>query len=445
MIAGEMSRIKVAPKMEELSAQMHAEGWDMMACIGAARAEAKRVDRYLSWNELRFRRPPEGMSEKQWWLGLKLHRMSGREYLDLLDHQEQAFSYSVNQYTLKLLHEIDILGATNKPTAELERSGSSYLLNRLEEESITSSMLEGAITTRAQAKAMLRQQRKPLGASELMVVNNFTTMQEIGRIKDEDFSVEQILALHRMITKDTLDDASMEGQFRQASDEVRVEDSRTGDVVHMPPAAEDLQNRLQKLCDFANQGDEDYTHPVIRASIIHFWLAYDHPFVDGNGRTARALFYWYMLKSGYSQYEYISISSEILKHPKRYYQSFVDTEEDDLDLNYFIFNQLRTIKSAIESLGQYIATKSQEHENKLEELSSLRELNIRQKAIYAEILKKPEMEMGVSYVARQYQSARQTARTDLQLLEALGLVTVEKRGKSFIYRLAAGLRRRGDN
>lgn len=432
----DMSRIKVAPKMDELSTAMHAEGWDMMACIGAARGEAKRVDRYLSWNELRFRKPPESMSEKQWWFGLKLHRMSGREYIDLLDHREQAFSYSINQYTLKLLHEIDILGASNKPSPVLERSGSTYLLNRLEEESITSSMLEGAITTRALAKAMLRQQRKPVGASERMVLNNFTTMQEIGSIKDEAFSVEQILALHRMVTKDTLNEPEMEGNFRRPEDEVRVEDSRTGDIVHMPPAVEELPARLQKLCDFANQGDEDYTHPAIRASIIHFWLAYDHPFIDGNGRTARALFYWYMLKSGYSQYEYISISSEILKHPKRYYQSFVDTEEDELDLNYFIFNQLRTIKSAIESLGQYIAKKSREHENKLEELSSLRELNIRQKAIYAELLKKPELELGVSYVARQYHTARQTARTDLQLLAALGLVTVEKRGKSFVYQLA---------
>ena len=58
-----------------------------------------------------------------------------------------------------------------------------------------------------------------------------------------------------------------------------------------------------------------FIHPMIRSIILHFWLAYDHPFVDGNGRTARALFYWSMLRHGYWLFEFISISQIILKGP----------------------------------------------------------------------------------------------------------------------------------
>src|SRR5205814_10028127 len=58
-------------------------------------------------------------------------------------------------------------------------------------------------------------------------------------------------------------------------------------------------------------------HPMVRSMILHFWLAYDHPFVDGNGRTARALFYWSMLRNGYWMFEYITISKIILSGPDR--------------------------------------------------------------------------------------------------------------------------------
>ena len=72
-----------------------------------------------------------------------------------------------------------------------------------------------------------------------------------------------------------------------------------GEVLHVPPPAEELPERLQRLCDFANgASDTAYVPPVVRAIVAHFMLAYDHPFVDGNGRTARLLLYWSMLTPG---------------------------------------------------------------------------------------------------------------------------------------------------
>lgn len=61
---------------------------------------------------------------------------------------------------------------------------------------------------------------------------------------------------------------------------------------------------MTAMCAFPNGHLPDtFIHPAIRAIILHFWLGYDHPFVDGNGRTARALFYWAMLRQNYSLFE----------------------------------------------------------------------------------------------------------------------------------------------
>ena len=85
-------------------------------------------------------------------------------------------------------------------------------------------------------------------------------------------------------------------------------------VFHVPPPAEGLPKMLEALCPFANgETHKVFTHPVQRTITLHFWLAYDHPFSDGNGRTARALFYWAMLHKDYWLFEFISISSVIHK------------------------------------------------------------------------------------------------------------------------------------
>ena len=92
-------------------------------------------------------------------------------------------------------------------------------------------------------------------------------------------------------------------------------------------------------------------HPAIRAIILHFWLAYDHPFIDGNGRTARALFYWLMLRHGYWLFEFISISEIILKAPVQYGEAFLYTETDQNDLTYFIIHQTEVIRKSMQSLA----------------------------------------------------------------------------------------------
>lgn len=96
-------------------------------------------------------------------------------------------------------------------------------------------------------------------------------------------------------------------------------------------------------------------HPVIIAIVLHSWLAYDHPFVDGNGRTARAPFYWSMLSQGFWLVEFLSISSILRKAPATSSRSFLHAETDENDLTYFILYHLKVIRRAIDELRAYMA------------------------------------------------------------------------------------------
>ena len=112
---------------------------------------------------------------------------------------------------------------------------------------------------------------------------------------------------------------------------------------------------MAAMCSFANdRSSPGFMHPAIQSIILHFWLAYDHPFVDGNGRTARALFYWSMLHYGYWLFEYVSISQTIVRGSVQYGEAFLHTETDDNDLTYFIVYHLDVINRSIAELHRFI-------------------------------------------------------------------------------------------
>jgi Fic family protein len=305
---------------------------------------------YLHWDKLRHCEPPQGFSHEEWWFALKRQRQYLFKPVPLCDKNNKRFKYLLVDPIPEELHKID-QGAggfirmpeqiTNPDTKD------QYYISSLVQEAITSSQLEGAATTRKIAKEMIKTGRPPRDKSEQMILNNYFTMKQIGKSKDTPLSKELVLRMHRLITDKTLDDLSAVGRLR-GSDEKIVVGDMYNEIFHDPPPADQLEKRMAAMCDFANGKSPDYfIHPVIRSIILHFWLAYDHPFVDGNGRVARALFYWSMLRSGFWLFEFISISQIIRSHPAKYGRAFLYTETDDNDLTYFIIYHLEVIMRAI--------------------------------------------------------------------------------------------------
>lgn len=406
---------------------------------------ARRDPLYLHWDDLRFKPPPKGYTQAEWWLGLKLARRPALRELPLTDKQGDPFEYSVPDSLNQLLHQIDRdigdgFGLLDDTTTSRDKE--AYVVNSLIQESITSSQLEGAVTTREVAKKMLQSGRPPRDKSERMILNNYRTMSRIREILDSELTPELILELHRIATEGTLDREDTAGRFRRPEEVVEVADAY-GEVFHTPPPAGELPRRVQALCDFANGRNADtFVHPIVRAIIVHFILAYDHPFVDGNGRTARAVFYWCMLRQKYPLFEYISISQVLLKAPGKYYRAFLHAETDDNDLTYFLQHQAGVIKAAVEELRTYIKRKASDLHEAARSLQGSEMLNLRQQAVIAHAIRHPETVYDIQIHQNSQRISHQTARDDLVGLADLKLLRLNRRGRKFQFQVPADLRER---
>jgi Fic family protein len=244
-----------------------------------------------------------------------------------------------------------------------------------------------------------------------------------------------ICEVHRLVTDSTLSHSQASGRFQQPGEDRVISYDNENQLLHVPPPAEELPDRIQRLCDFANGAlDDTYVSAVVRAIVVHFMLAYDHPFEDGNGRTARAIFYWSMLSQGYWLTEFLSISRILSAAPSQYARSFLYVSPDENDLTDFIIYQLKVLQRAIRDLKLYL-------ESKMRELREVRRMlavmsvdfNDRQMALIEHAVKHPDAHYTVVSHRNSHNVIPQTARQDLLDLEQRGLLVRRKVGKAFVW------------
>jgi len=404
--------------------------------------------KYLPWDTVFHLDQPSGLESEEWWLAIKLARQPLLRPAPLKDANGKAFAYALPDRVLRMLHEIDskARGSIELPAQVTNKDmRERYIVKSLIEESITSSQLEGASTTRQVASDMIVSGRKPTDKSEQMIFNNYKAISSIREIKNETLTPSRVLNLQKIMTERTLDDLDAAGRLQVPGElRVHVADNKTQEILHRPPPAEQLPKRLEEMCDFANAENEgeEFIHPVIRAIILHFWLAYDHPFVDGNGRTARALFYWSMLSQGYWLFEFVSISRILKEAPSKYGKSYLYTETDDNDLTYFIDYQLEVIIRAINDLWGYLERKAREVHDIEKELKNSSQFNYRQLSLLTDASQHPGAEYSIKSHQESHRVAYATARADLYDLEEKGLLVKQQRGKKQIFLIPEELKER---
>ena len=401
--------------------------------------------RYLHWDQMRHRTPPDGLTPPEWWLVTAASRANQAQELPFTGTDGERFRFTNIDKVQEMVHRIDQQASGRIETDEIVANVSSrnrYLVSSLVEEAITSSLLEGAATTRRVAKELLRTHREPHDTSERMILNNYLAMRRAQQIADsgDPLVPDHVLELHRIVTDGTLPDESESGRLQEPGEDRVVVEWDRGQVLHVPPPAEDLPARLEQFCAFAN-GDagEGFLHPVVRAILLHFWIGYDHPFADGNGRTARALFYWSMLRSGYWLAQYVSISSILRKSLRDYVLSYLYTETDSNDVTYFVIHQLEVLELAIEELRTYLSRRVSEISEVERLLRGVPGLNHRQLAVIGEGLRDPDAYFTIAGQERVHRVAYQSARTDLLGLEDLGVFRRVQSGKKFEFWPVDGL------
>ncbi|MDT9674881.1 Fic family protein [Pseudomonas sp. JV414] len=403
--------------------------------------------RYLPFDELRYRWAP-GLDSNLCWALVKKARTAQYASLLPLGEPTQWGQFVLTPLAQKAISAVDrkaTTAALEYMTGQIgERAHFSYLLNDLiEDEAISSSQLEGAATTTRVAKDMLKRKRLPRTPDERMVIGNYKMMNFAWEKRYEPLNVELITAMHRVGVEGIDDPQYSPGAFR-INDDVLVQDGE-GNTVHTPPPAAGLASRLQVLSKWINQSHDDpnpvdYLHPLIKGIALHFALGYEHPFRDGNGRVARALFYWFMFKNDFSAFRYIAISLLLRNAPVKYGRSYLNTEADDLDLTYFIDFQCSVIFRAVSAFTEAYRKSlayTEVFDRWLLESGFFDQLSEKQRAVYQVAKSGMAKEFTAVNVKENLNCSYNTASATLNGLVELKVFEKRKMGREWVFFLRA--------
>ena len=376
-------------------------------------------EEYEYWDTVKYKKCPKGFSSKDLWIFAKVARL--KNMVRIWD--KYGIKLGVTNQMQRMCHEFDMNFGGFWGTSSVINSDNKerYLNSSLMEEAIFSSQMEGAATTRQVAKDMLRKKMTPKDKSQQMIANNYQTIQFVVQNQDTPLTTELLQHIHRLMTEHTLENPQDAGRFR-TNDDVVVENGITHEIVHYPPSYTEIPEFVKDLCRFFNEEKPKvFIHPIIRGIIIHFMVAYMHPFVDGNGRTARALFYWYMLKQKYWLTEYLSISRVIAKSKKSYEKSFQYTEADGNDIGYFVAYNLRVLGLSFKQLQGYLKRK-QEEKKAANTFLQLGDINDRQAQIIKMFVDNPKEVITVKDIQSKFFISATTAKGDIMGLVTRGLI-----------------------
>ncbi|MBI5150725.1 MAG: Fic family protein [Candidatus Omnitrophica bacterium] len=390
-------------------------------------------EHYLPKDEIGFRLP-NTVSLEEAWQEVQNQRKQRAEYMPFEDQDKHPFWYVLLPQLQKNLHEIDSLGRDSIYSLVKEEIEMEMIKDSLMEEAVFSSAIEGAFSTVKRLKEMVDQKQPPKDINDQMVLNNYHAMQFILKEKHRDLSIDFILELQKIVTNDTLDedDAAYSGRFRD--DWVYVKDKRDH-IIYTPPPADRVLPAMEKMIDWVNRKNEaGFIHPIIKASFVHLYFVHIHPFFDGNGRTARALFYFDLIRNEYEFFKYFSISVAVQKAKGKYYKAIRNSEIHEGDFTYFLLYMAETILESIHLVKARIA----HHYQKEFVIDRINKdgvfLNDRQQKFVKKFFVMDQRVITIRKYQDWFKVVYETARRDLDDLHQKKVLVKGKQGKAYVYR-----------
>ena len=181
-----------------------------------------------------------------------------------------------------------------------------------------------------------------------------------GEKSAKQITEKDLLGIHKLTVEKVLP-VDQAGKYRKT--QVVVKNSKTGEVSFKPPSPAQVRGLNREFFDWLSSEKSVGVHPVLTAGITHYVLAYIHPFVDGNGRAARALATMVLFTRGYDIKKFFSLEEYFDRNAKRYYETlqFVSSQKADLAdkdltvwLEYFcegLAEELERVKQRVQKLS----------------------------------------------------------------------------------------------
>lgn len=365
----------------------------------------------------------------EFWPTLLSFRKKNSTILSLTDQNNNQLWFVLTEFIKKRLEVIDNQATENFFDKVDEKIQKSVILNALIDEAFNSSVIEGAFSTKKKTRELVEQKTVPNNKSEQMIYNNYKALDFILENLNKPINEDLILSVYKIVVDKTLDN---EDKYRDGM--VYVWDLNSQQPIYTPPNHIEVQPLMNKLIEFINREDE--LHPIVKSCIIHFYFVYIHPFFDGNGRTARAISYMYLLKKGYNFFKFFSISTVVKEHKGKYYKALKDTEDYDSDLTYFIYFYVEMI---VDSIVRIINQFEKEYLRKIIETYLLNlgiNLSKRQKRAINHFIRVDKNFTDIEEYKKRSKITYETARTDLNQLVQLGIFSKLKEGKKYIFKMA---------
>lgn len=224
-----------------------------------------------------------------------------------------------------------------------------------------------------------------------------------------------IREIHKRLVEGVRGNSAVPGEYRKIQN--YVANSKTKEIIYTPPPAYQVPLMMSELVDWLKQEHE--INPVLVAGIAQFQLVHIHPFLDGNGRTARLLSTLYLYKTGYDFKRLFTISEYYDRDRGNYYKAIQSVRENDMNmttwLEYFV-NGLATQLQEVQNRGQQVM--------KLDILTIQHHLSKREKEAIEQALD----QKGLSIKEFQLlfpETSKRTLQRELKHLLDLGLLKVE--------------------
>ena len=220
--------------------------------------------------------------------------------------------------------------------------------------------IEGNELNLQQAEKVLQGQEVTARERDIQEVINYREVVEyIGNseITDEKFEIDEkfIKRLHTLTVSKILP-ADKCGEYRKT--QVVIKNNQTDEISFKPPLPVAVPYQMRELVAFIDGKSEEDIHPVLKGGIVHYEFVRVHPFLDGNGRVARALSILILFKEGYDIRKFFSLEEYFDHDAESYYEALksVTLRGGDLSLWLEYFTQglaieLAKIKDKIESIS----------------------------------------------------------------------------------------------